>query len=55
MEEQQPANPETAEQKLARLKAAQAAAHAKWRKSEKGKAYYARKKAEKILGKPQGA
>jgi TRAP-type C4-dicarboxylate transport system substrate-binding protein len=32
------------EDKLAKKKAAQAAAHKKWRESEKGKAYYLRQK-----------
>ena len=31
-------------------KAAQAAAHKKWRQSEKGKAYYQKLKEKKILG-----
>jgi hypothetical protein len=40
---------ETAEQKLARLKAKQAEAHKKWRASEKGRAYYQRLKERKAL------
>lgn len=35
--------------KLAMLKAKQAAAHKKWSQSEKGKAYYQKKKERKAL------
>jgi hypothetical protein len=41
----------TEEEKKAARKQKQAIAHKKWRESEKGKAYYQRKKEQQILGK----
>jgi hypothetical protein len=42
---------ETEAQKKQRKKAAQAAAHKRWRESEKGKAYLQRQKEKKALSK----
>ena len=42
---------ETDEQKKERKKKAQAAAHKRWRESDKGKAYLQRLKERKVLGK----
>ena len=41
------------EQKKAERKLKQAAAHKRWRESDKGRAYYQRKKEEKVLGKAE--